>query len=85
MVNIGSKYEETKKVLREKILYNTLNPIDTIAKNHSCYFCLNPIQGTMKVLIDEYGNRTSKYFLDEKCYEDAKLFFYHNNFKFSLN
>lgn len=44
---IGSKYEETRAMLIEGIRDGTISGIEKVAEQHSCYFCLMPIEGTM--------------------------------------
>ncbi len=52
MLKIGSKYEETKKDLIERIREGMIVAVQMDAGENSCYFCNKPIKGKMWVLVD---------------------------------
>ena len=75
-ISIGSKYEQTKKILSDKIRQGTISVLELKAENHACYFCTNKIIGKMKelIVIDyQKGRETeSRYNIHTGCYNDAK-------------
>jgi len=74
---IGSKYQENKASLKERIRDGDIDILEDEPEFHVCYFCCKPIREKMVVLIDhpKIFDRESekKYFLDEFCFEDSKL------------
>jgi len=86
-VKIGSKYEETKARLREKILSSEIEIVkgDSIPEIQSlgaqCYFCRKPIERDILVL------RESDFFypIDVECFLQATLNFYVNGIAYSVN
>ena len=72
---IGSKYEETKIDLVQKINDNKISISIDMPKNHVCYFCQTRIDEVMFVLEDNYVQdnieRISRFFIDESCYKKA--------------
>ncbi len=73
---IGSKYAECRDSLREGIRLGGIVGLEVIAQNHACYCCVRRIQGSMYVIERTGMNSTEYYFLDRKCYEDARVFEY---------
>ena len=75
---IGSKYEETKAMLTEKIRKGDISVLEAEATCHACFFCGKRIEGRMKMLTVEdilKGNEvTSDYFIDDTCYRKAQFF-----------
>ncbi|MBU1199093.1 MAG: hypothetical protein KKF46_01065 [Nanoarchaeota archaeon] len=81
---IGSKYQETKNNLREKIRQGKISPMDVPLaeqfKDHACYFCLDKIIGKVQVLEEE--TKTSgveqkiEYSICIPCSEKAKHYIF---------
>lgn len=77
-VMIGSKYEENKNRLIEKIISEDISIVikEENALNNRCYFCHQKIPvGQIMGVITEYSfNRgydsESTYFIDSKCIEE---------------
>ena len=73
---IGSKYEETKAMLTEKIRKGDISVLEAEATNHACYFCRKSIDRIMAVLTDtkiEDGKEvTDKYFIDPVCHRKTQ-------------
>lgn len=71
----GSKYEEKKSDLVEKIRTNSIPILYEKPGSNICYFCSNKITNLMVKLTeeDEYKCKTF-YFLDINCYDGAKPF-----------
>jgi len=69
---IGSKYQENKKSLINKIRNSSIKVLEGEAKNHLCYFCGKQIFGKMNILIDyeKINERdfVQRYFLHKDCY-----------------
>ena len=78
MVDIGSKYEETRTELRRLIRSGEASTLEEIAEDNACYFCRQKIFGDMKVLERSYKvgrvDLLSKYYLHRSCYEDSKRY-----------
>lgn len=77
-VEIGSKYEKRKAELREKIrqgsIDSTVEDTNTRLLQYGCYFCRETIVGKMRLLRDN----DSSYFVDMRCYDEAKRNVYLN-------
>ena len=75
-MEIGSKYQENKNRLKDKIREGYIEIFEAEPDFHVCYFCCRQINEKMVILIDhpEVFGRPSdkKYFLDEFCFEDSK-------------
>lgn len=79
-INISSKYEETKARLIKKLRQGSIKADEAIAEDyaedHICYFCVNRINGGMRVLKESRlinGNfAEQKYYLHKSCYEFAR-------------
>jgi|TARA_Y100000034_G_scaffold90795_1_gene109424 hypothetical protein len=88
-MNIISKYEETKAILRNRIIEGTISILEREKGDYQCYLCKNPIKGKIKILIDEeLENKCksySKYPIDEVCYNQARLCMYSFGIPFSLS
>lgn len=77
---IGSKYEETKKRLKEKIKDRNicvLNEKDFESKimnsKFLCYFCRKQIVGRVRILSDSsHKDQIDSHPIDSKCYAMAK-------------
>ncbi|MFH1365110.1 MAG: hypothetical protein ABIH28_00810 [archaeon] len=51
---ISKKYEETREKLRN-LIRKGLNPLESKAENHACYFCRKHIEEKMFILRIEGG------------------------------
>ena len=72
-IAIGSRYQETKGAIIQGLNDGTLQSLETIAKNHACYFCERRIEGVMyEIRQREERNGIEiegRFFLDRSCYE----------------
>ena len=90
-VKIGSKYLETKAMFRERIRKGNINSSvelesGNLDEDHSCYFCSRTIKGKLWRLIDKINeNGDFKVYIDDRCYNRAKIFFYYDEIPFSFS
>ncbi len=90
---IGSRYQEKKTELRERIRTNDIKQIEVEAgdlpSDFGCYFCGAHIDGIVHILVDgdHIGDYESEglFFMDDICYRRARIFWYYNDIPFSLN
>jgi hypothetical protein len=77
MFNLGSKYEDSRKELAEKIRVNDIIVIKEFSvEKYACYFCSGNIDGEMYVLYDVKfsGDKSTKVrnYLHEGCFMATK-------------
>jgi len=80
---IGSKYEETKRRLKEEIARGIAkigSADNTIFQEHGaqCYFCRKPIKGNILLVLDEFLESTSSIPIDEECFIESRFRLHYN-------
>ncbi len=84
-IKIGKRYEETKQNLRDRIRSESISTTPARTKDrmlrYACYFCSEQIIGQFKILNDD----DKKFFIDNRCYQDAKEHYYDNGVRYSIN
>jgi hypothetical protein len=77
---VGSGYWKKRESLVERVLTGKIDVVEKLANDplyvfdkKNCFFCNNRIYGKMYQITHVEGKLTSRYSLDENCYEGIAL------------
>ena len=80
-MGIGSRYEESRARLRDKIREGVIEFHEFNVGEHrfTCYFCSGTATGTIYGLVEREDKSAYFHYVHESCFEKAKVYLYEGN------